>query len=452
LRLSFHLTLAVCVLAAAVLVSGCGGKKAAVTQNPKPTRVAQEAPKAEAPAPETSLPGLDQLAKSAKAQPPAIVNPAPAVGPETRSTASAFLVTLQNTYKGMATLRSVGSTVIVGKADGKVVGHRQKTVITMLFARPNKIAIDNDQTRLVIDGKTIYSYQPSVKRYIKDTLTKERLRSLVMSRPGISVLGLLFGVDYRPVIASSKLLADSRLGTREVHVLVIRLKTGVGTPKGMDVAETLWIGKQDLGLYKTVTVLSVRPKAAEDAKGKTPKLMEQTVTTTVTSFAPNVKFPASTFTFKPPAGVKLYEEPKPVDLTGKPAPDFSFQWIDGQTKKLSDFREKVVLLDFFALPMCDPQTPVLQSLSKKLKDGVQLIVFDLNINKANVLARLKQKGCNFPLVFADAASAKVASDGYKVMGLPTMFIIDEKGIIRECLMGVAPEKEIEAKLNKVIAH
>lgn len=455
MKSSIHLKLAACILAVAVLISGCGGKKTAVTQTPKPTRAAQKAPKAEAPAaksPETAFPGLDQLSNPLSAQSPVAPSPPPAVGRVSKPTAAMLLAALQNAYKGMATLKSEGSTDIVSRADGKIVGKRQKTAITMWFARPAKMAIGNGETRLITDGKTIYSYVPSAKRYVKDKMTEDRLKALVMSRPDIHMLGLLFGLNYQKIIASSKLLADSKLGTRDVYVLSIRLKSGMGSPKGMDVAETLWIGKRDMGLYKTVTVLSVRPKAAKDAKGKTPKLVERTITTLISRFEPNAKLSASAFAFKPPAGVKLYQEPKPVDLTGEPAPDFSFQWADGQTKKLSNFRGKVVVLDFFALPMCERQTPVLQSLSNKLKDSAQLIVVDLNSNKAKVQEYLKKKALTFPVVFADAASAKVAGEGYKVIGLPTMFIIDEKGIIRECMMGVAPEKDIEAKLSKITAH
>lgn len=463
MKSSIRLILAACVLAAVVLIFGCGSKKTAVNTAHKPseptkqtaaTPKATKIPAAQAPAaqPPFSLPGMDQPANPLSARPPAAVKPAPVIGPAKRPTAAVVLAVLQNVYRSMTTLKSQGSSITVSKMDGKKVGKPKRIAITVLFARPDKLVIGNDDGRLVTDGKVVYNYLPAAKQYVKGKMSSDLIKGLITARPGINVMGLLYGVDYQKAIASSKLLPDTRLGAREVYVLSLRLKSGVGSPKGTSVAQTLWIGKRDMGLYKTLTLISMRPKAPKGTKGKFPKLVESAITTNVSSFQPNAKLPASTFAFKPPAGAKLYEQPKPVDLSGKAAPDFSFQWIDGQTKKLSDFRGKAVLLDFIGLPMCDPQLPVLQGVSEKLKDRAQLIVVDVDKDSAKVREHLKKKGYNFPVVFLDATSAKVIGEGYHIMGLPTMFFIDEKGLIQAQVMGVPTEKDIEAKLNKIGAH
>jgi outer membrane lipoprotein-sorting protein/peroxiredoxin len=350
----------------------------------------------------------------------------------------------------MASLKSEGSATTVAKVDGKVMGKPTRTAITVLFARPDKILVGNDDGHLVTDGKAVYNYSPAINRYVKGKMSSALIKGLITARPGVNLFGLLYGVNYQQIISTSKLLADTKLGARDVYVLSIRLKSGVGSPKGTDVAQTLWIGKQDLGLYKTLTSIIMRPQAPKGAKGA-PKLVERTIVATITSFQPNAKLPASAFSFKPPAGAKLYEQPKPVDLGGKPAPDFSFQWIDGQTKNLSDFRGKVVVLDFLALPMCEPALPVLQSASDKLKDRAQLIVVDINKDKAATQAYLKKKGSTFPVVFLDATSAKAIA-GYHIMRLPTTVFIDEKGVIRAQGMGFPTMKDIEAKLSTMGPH
>lgn len=456
---SIRLMLAACVLAAAVLVGGCGHKRTAVAPAPKQTQTAAKPDQAKAaPASPSGTPSID-LGQPANPFAGALKGPlaasTPAVGKAvaparplpSKPTPAQLLAALENAYSLIPTLRAEGSSTTLTRADGQMVGKSQDARMTLLFSRPNKISIDSGQGRFITDGKLIFNYVPSMKRYTKGKMTNDVMRQLASSRPGVGVLGLLLHVPYAQVIDTMKLLDETTIGGREVYVLSLRLKKGVGCPTGVDATETLWIGKKDLGLYRSEALLRYKPKPAKGYTGKLPKLVETSMTTTLSRFEPNAKVSASAFTFRPSAGVKLYEPPKPVDMSDKAAPDLSFKWTDGTAKKLSDFRGKIVLLDFWGLPLCTPQLPILQGLSKD--HDVTLIAVNANTNRDKVEEYLKKNNFTFPVVFADANLVKTAASGYRVVMLPTLFIIDEKGVIREEFVGIVKQKDIEAKLDKI---
>jgi thiol-disulfide isomerase/thioredoxin len=111
------------------------------------------------------------------------------------------------------------------------------------------------------------------------------------------------------------------------------------------------------------------------------------------------------------------------------APDFSLQDMDEETHTLSDYRGKVVLVNFWATwcPPCRKEMPALEALYKKLgtekfavlavnqwedPDHVFTYTGDLNVFPS------------FPILF-DPESA--VSQDYKVKGLPTSFIVDRQG-------------------------
>lgn len=456
------------IVVAVSFIFGCAGKKSAIRKTTKPAEETASAQKTErstepsADSPSNDiLPGIDQLLNPTNPLQDPLKPPGAFTAPKTpgaaateqRPTPEQIMASVQQTYQKMHSLKTIGTSVTINKIDGKKIAGAKPMKVTVIFSRPNKISISNDDNRFMTDGKTVYNYVSSEKSYVKDKMNEEVIETLITNRPGVNVLGLLYGVDYDQAIESGKLLPDSKIAAHDVYVLALNLKEGIAAPKGTRITQTLWIGKKDMGLYKTVTTLIARPEPGKDKNKKQPKLIEQTITTTVSSFQPNVTQSANAFAFKPPAGVKQYEPPKPLDLRSKQAPDFAFVWTDGTIKKLSDFKGKTVLLDFVSLPMCDPQLPVLKKVNDKLKSRAQLIVVDVDRDEAASREHLKNKGYgSLPVVFLDEDSAKVIDNGYGLVSLPTMFIINSEGIVQAQAVGVPSEKQIEDNLNAMEAH
>src|SRR5437764_1505959 len=70
--------------------------------------------------------------------------------------------------------------------------------------------------------------------------------------------------------------------------------------------------------------------------------------------------------------------------TNRPAPNFALAGIDGRTVRLSDYRGKVVLLNFWytGCAPCREETPALEAAYKKLApQGLQIIGMNVRANE-----------------------------------------------------------------------
>ncbi|PZN06264.1 MAG: alkyl hydroperoxide reductase [Bacillota bacterium] len=134
----------------------------------------------------------------------------------------------------------------------------------------------------------------------------------------------------------------------------------------------------------------------------------------------------------PPAGQGVpAQEPSPsVIAVGTPAPDFELQDVTGRTVRLSDYRGKVVFLNFWATwcPPCREEMPEIQRLVDK---GVpDLVVLGVNTSDpatpAEVKAFMERNGFTWRVPY-DAGS-RVARI-YRVVYLPTSYFIGPDGIV-----------------------
>lgn len=375
----------------------------------------------------------------------------PKIAPGKRPTAAQLLQLVQANYGNMKSLKLARVSSESFTQDGKVVAQQKNIKSSFIFKRPNKFVVKSGDGATYSDGRTVYEYNSEAKRFIKGKMSDDVLARMVMGKPGISIVGLLLGMDYTQHIRSSKLLADSKVGSNDTYVLSLDIKA----PKGATANHKLWIGKKNYGIYKEEFNMSMTPQAPPDYKGKLPKSVQNKSTATFTEFAPNVTLADSSFAFKPPAGAKEFEPPKemkkpePLSLLDKHAPDFSFKWTDGTTKKLSDFRGRVVVLDFWALPLADEHLPVLHSVNKSVKEGVEFITICLNDDQGKISEYMKGKGFSFPVVMANESMAKTIMEDYRIMGVPTIYVIDKEGIVRRQVHGSITEADFNAKIDKV---
>ncbi|MEN6408506.1 MAG: TlpA disulfide reductase family protein [Anaerolineaceae bacterium] len=119
------------------------------------------------------------------------------------------------------------------------------------------------------------------------------------------------------------------------------------------------------------------------------------------------------------------------------APDFALQNLEGETVRLSDYRGKAVVLNFWATwcDACVTEMPMLEEIAKKYPD--QLVILALNRDEArsDVIAFRDDAGLTFPILLD--AGGKVF-DLYHGMGLPTSVFIDSDGMIRAVQIGAFP--------------
>lgn len=124
-------------------------------------------------------------------------------------------------------------------------------------------------------------------------------------------------------------------------------------------------------------------------------------------------------------------------VVGKPAPDFALTDLNDKPYRLSDFRGKVVFLNFWATwcAPCREEMPSMEVLYRNFeKDG--LVILAVSIDRVTTTKDIPPfvKGLNltFPVL---VDSWGKTDKPYKRMGVPETFIIDQEGIIREIVIG-----------------
>jgi len=115
-------------------------------------------------------------------------------------------------------------------------------------------------------------------------------------------------------------------------------------------------------------------------------------------------------------------------VQGKPiAADFSLRDIDDKQHKLSDYRGKVVIVNFWATwcPPCRFELPSMEKLwqATKNKDVVMLAI-NIGEDADTIFTFTADYPVTFPLLL-DSDSAVLKK--YPVLGLPTTFVIDPQG-------------------------
>ena len=131
---------------------------------------------------------------------------------------------------------------------------------------------------------------------------------------------------------------------------------------------------------------------------------------------------------------------------GQPAPDFTLHDPDGQSVSLSQFKGKVVLLDFWA-SWCSPCIADLETLRKiKKQVAAQPVVF-LNISLDSNEAAWKQAIAKHEIKGVHVRSEQVAQ-AYNVSGIPRYYLVDPQGLIVENDLRVFDIDEVVAKIEK----
>ncbi len=126
---------------------------------------------------------------------------------------------------------------------------------------------------------------------------------------------------------------------------------------------------------------------------------------------------------------------KKSKMEGKPAPDFSIPTIDGKSFTLSDYRGKIVFLNFWATwcPPCKEEMPSMQKLHKHL-EGTDFVMLTVSIDEKPELIEpyMKELGLDF-IVGLDPKSE--IANMYGLTGVPETFLISRSGIVLHHMIG-----------------
>jgi cytochrome c biogenesis protein CcmG, thiol:disulfide interchange protein DsbE len=136
------------------------------------------------------------------------------------------------------------------------------------------------------------------------------------------------------------------------------------------------------------------------------------------------------------------------------APDFTLKDLSGRNISLSDYKGKVVLLEFWATwcPPCKASVPALIELKKKYEQK-GFIVVGLSIDTdSDASEKVRQfsdlYNINYPVLLANDATSKI----YNVISIPTSFLIGKDGKIVDIYKGYSEEfhNELSAQIEKLL--
>jgi peroxiredoxin len=118
------------------------------------------------------------------------------------------------------------------------------------------------------------------------------------------------------------------------------------------------------------------------------------------------------------------------------AGDFTVPGLTGQLLRLSDFRGRVVFLNFWATwcPPCKEEMPSMERLYRRYKDN-SFTILALSIDSGDagrVAGFVKKLGLTFPI---GLDRKQDVANQYSVRGLPATFLIDRKGTIAAVAIG-----------------
>jgi peroxiredoxin len=135
----------------------------------------------------------------------------------------------------------------------------------------------------------------------------------------------------------------------------------------------------------------------------------------------------------------------------KQAPNFSLKDADGKIVQLSDYRGKVVLLNFWAT-WCDPcriEIPWFIDLQRQYKaDGVAVVGVSMDEDGWKAIKPfVAEVGINYRVLLGDD---KVAQLYGGVDSLPTSFIIDRQGRIAAVHIGLVSKSRYENDLKQLL--
>ena len=140
------------------------------------------------------------------------------------------------------------------------------------------------------------------------------------------------------------------------------------------------------------------------------------------------------------------------DVRGVVAPDFELTSLDGKRVKLSDFRGKAVLLNFWATwcSPCKVEMPWFVDLQNKYgNDGLVVLGIAMDDTDTPKIAQFaSEMGVNYPVLLG---TDKVSEAYGNVEFLPTSFYIDRDGKIVGKGTGLLGRSDVEQNVQKALA-
>ena len=132
------------------------------------------------------------------------------------------------------------------------------------------------------------------------------------------------------------------------------------------------------------------------------------------------------------------------------APEFTLVSTDGKDIRLSEYKGKVVIIDFWAT-WCGPCRKGIPDLIELQKEfGKEIVVIGISLDtdtKEEVVPFMQKIGMNYPVAYG---TLEVTQQYGGVEAIPTSFVINKNGEIVDKHVGLVPKSEYADLINKLL--
>jgi peroxiredoxin len=161
------------------------------------------------------------------------------------------------------------------------------------------------------------------------------------------------------------------------------------------------------------------------------------------------------------------DEPRTIRIAVTPsaerkgAPDFNLLDASGKSRKLADYRGKVLLLDFWATECggCKLEIPWFIDIAQEYRKrdlavvGVSMDILYEDLKSADeawtrVTPFVKKTKINYPIVMGDGP----VGTAYSIQALPQTWLIDRNGRVAATYIGLVNAENLRANLKALLAE
>ena len=132
------------------------------------------------------------------------------------------------------------------------------------------------------------------------------------------------------------------------------------------------------------------------------------------------------------------------------APDFDLHLLEGGNFKLSNYKGKPVVVNFFAswcVP-CGAESPVLDKVYQDYQSkGVSFVGVAVNDTESKAREFIERYELTFPAGLDDTGEIK---DAFGVYGMPTSYFINREGLISYLHPGAVTERLMQHEIDKML--
>ena len=135
------------------------------------------------------------------------------------------------------------------------------------------------------------------------------------------------------------------------------------------------------------------------------------------------------------------------------APDFTVYDLEGNAYKLSDFRGKPVILNFWATwcGYCKMEMPDFNEKYQKYGEEIHFLMVNVTDGAQETVetasAFVAEEGYSFPVYYDTTLEA---ASSYPTSGLPVTFIIDEEGAVVAWQQGMMSAENLQKGIDMVL--